>query len=431
MSWLSIPLPNPLKSLHSDVSQSHESPPSSSLQSSDGQHASSPVAGVKEDFSVLSLTIGRQLRGVAAFLAPPPEMASPASAAESSDVDASDSSSLSLLGIRNDLVEIGGSFKSGLSLLSSNKAVSGISKIASNLLQFGEEGDGHKDETFGDDHSGFCDAPGITDDVLNFVEEISTRPECWMDFPLSLKLDFNMSDTQKEHASTVLQLSPSFTALKLKLSSYMSDKNFWMIYFILLLPRLDVHGSELLSTSEIVEAREILLQNLKNKSYAQVESNENKTAIASADGDQHRDRDRQGESSPSQGKKILADTINAMREIHIEEHESTDQWLKEGGIDRSTSVSARKPLEEDMSFSDLEDDDDDLSRRLSGSRPGENIRSPSPNGSSEWVQLNDNSKTQGGCQKASPSSHDRDSEGEESNDWLTIDDFDSDSSAAV
>ena len=64
--------------------------------------------------------------------------------------------------------------------------------------------------------------------------------------------DFNMSDVQKEHASTVERLAPSLAALRLKLQSYMSEEQFWIIYFILLLPRLSEHDFELLSTSKAI-----------------------------------------------------------------------------------------------------------------------------------------------------------------------------------
>jgi hypothetical protein len=59
-----------------------------------------------------------------------------------------------------------------------------------------------------------------------------------------------MSDAQKEHASTVERLAPSLAALRVKLRSYMSEEQFWIVYFILLLPRLSEHDVELLSTSK-------------------------------------------------------------------------------------------------------------------------------------------------------------------------------------
>lgn len=60
-----------------------------------------------------------------------------------------------------------------------------------------------------------------------------------------------MSDVQRMHISTVEQLVPSISTLKIKLQSFMSNEIFWMIYFILLLPRLDQPDFELLATSEV------------------------------------------------------------------------------------------------------------------------------------------------------------------------------------
>ena len=128
----------------------------------------SHVAGVREDLSVFSQTIGRQLRGVAAFLAPPPSPpSSPSPVAAPSDSSSSASSSPTLRGIRNDLAEIGGSFKSGL-------------KTFSNLFQ-SQPGDA--DDECLEDYDGVA---GITEEVLHFVSQLSTRPECWTDFPSAL-----------------------------------------------------------------------------------------------------------------------------------------------------------------------------------------------------------------------------------------------------
>jgi len=123
--------------------------------------------GVKEDLSLI-------FRGVANFLAPPPSSSSPPSSSASSGESTSPSKTLT--GIRNDLVEIGGSFKSSLSLLSPRKAVTGISKLASQLLQSER------------DHEEFDGGavPGTTDDVVRFVKEISSMPECWTEFPFPL-----------------------------------------------------------------------------------------------------------------------------------------------------------------------------------------------------------------------------------------------------
>ncbi|PPR89931.1 hypothetical protein GOBAR_AA30752 [Gossypium barbadense] len=172
MSWL-------LKSLQSEVPRSPTPSPDHSPTNLNG--------GVKDDLSLIGETIGRQLRGVAAFLAPPPSPPSiNASERGLEQEQVQEPQSDKLLGIRNDLAEIGGSFKSGLSLLSSNRAVTEISRFASSLLQFPDQDDhgGHDED---DDDEDYDDGvPGITDEVIKFVKEISNRPELWTDFPLSL-----------------------------------------------------------------------------------------------------------------------------------------------------------------------------------------------------------------------------------------------------
>ena len=178
MSWL-------FKSFQSDGLDSLE-------QDHDDHSPSTTPSGVKDDLFALGQTLGRQFRGVANFLAPPPPSSiaavDPSSSSSSSEPQSqSQSQSQALVGIRNDLVEIGGSLKSRLTLLSSAKAVSEISKLASNLLQFenNEEEEEEEEEAFRQDEDD-DDVPGVTDDVLDFVSEISTRPELWTDFPLPL-----------------------------------------------------------------------------------------------------------------------------------------------------------------------------------------------------------------------------------------------------
>lgn len=59
-----------------------------------------------------------------------------------------------------------------------------------------------------------------------------------------------MSDAQREHASAVEHIVPGLTALRANIHSYLEDDQFWMIYFILLLPRLNEHDFEILSTPQ-------------------------------------------------------------------------------------------------------------------------------------------------------------------------------------
>lgn len=69
--------------------------------------------------------------------------------------------------------------------------------------------------------------------------------------PFVFFADFDISEVQYEHASIIEQLVPSLADLRSRISSHMNDKKFWMIYFILLLPRLNEEDSELLSTLEV------------------------------------------------------------------------------------------------------------------------------------------------------------------------------------
>lgn len=385
MSWL-------FKSLQSDGSDSPQSSPTNRN------------GGVKEELSVLGENIGRQLRGVAAFLAPPP--------ITESQSQSRPSDSPTLQGIRDDLVEIGGSFKSGLSLLSGNKAVAGFSKLASNLLQFRNQDD------YGEEFDGVA---GITGEVVEFVKEISLRSECWTDFPLSLDDDFEMSDAQREHAFSVERLVPSFTDLRISLRPHLGDNRFWMIYFILLLPRLNEEDFELLSTPKIIATRNTLLQKLQTTRNVQVGNNTSDASQKSSEigGTQ--------EENIGSREKDVTKIVNATKDLEIEDEENTEQWLEEDDTDTGFSVSTRKEIhhEEDVSFSDLEDESNDRPGRLSARRSAEGTKAISPSGSSDWVQLHESSMHRGDLERAcrSTTSRDKDSEGE-SSDWLAVDDFD-------
>ncbi|TKY54813.1 hypothetical protein E2542_SST19226 [Spatholobus suberectus] len=388
MSWL-------FKSNHPDPESSrlhrtviHSSPPP--LPAADSH-------GVKEDISHI-------FRGVANFLAPPP----PSPSSSSSSAGDSSSSSQTLTGIRNDLVEIGGSFKNSLSRISSNKAVTGISKFASQLLQL------EPDQQRNDDDA----VPGTTEDVVRFVKEISARPECWTEFPLPLYNDFSMSNSQREHALAIEQLVPEFVALRLTLCSYMNVEKFWMIYFLLILPRLNQHDFERLSTPKIVEARDVLLQQLGEKKNLQAGERENPRTV---DTYQEGREDCGRDSISSEQNQILTEVTNAVEGLEVDDLISSEKWLEDTDIDATSMTSCTKlQHEEDVSFSDLEDDRSYSSDKLSGYRDAQDIRGSSPEGASDWVQLHESSKRDG--RKKAVRLKGKDSE-DESNDWLTVDDF--------
>ncbi|KAF8674311.1 hypothetical protein HU200_048139 [Digitaria exilis] len=98
---------------------------------------SAAAEGVKEDLTELSKTLTRQFWGVANFLAPPPGEASPSPSPSPQSVGGQSGDAGTppeIAGIRNDFAEIGGRFKSGISRISSHKAVTGFSKMASNFF---------------------------------------------------------------------------------------------------------------------------------------------------------------------------------------------------------------------------------------------------------------------------------------------------------
>lgn len=59
-----------------------------------------------------------------------------------------------------------------------------------------------------------------------------------------------MSDSQKEHVASIVQFVPGLESLRQKVCHELSDRQFWIIYFVLLLPRLNGNDLELLSTPE-------------------------------------------------------------------------------------------------------------------------------------------------------------------------------------
>ncbi|KAH0649879.1 hypothetical protein KY284_029791 [Solanum tuberosum] len=419
-SWFSLPIPNPFKFDDDGAGDGTggEKPSSPAAKGSDPNSS-----GIKEDFSAISQTFSQHLRGVAAFLAP----TSPTQSEQESSTE-------KFSGIKSDLVEIGDSFKSGLSLFSSNKAVSEISKLASNFLQFGDESidrENAEDEDGDDDYDDDDDEEevvGITDDVVDFVSTISQRPQLWTDFPLSLPSDFSMSDSQKEHVASIVQFVPGLESLRQKVCHELSDRQFWMIYFVLLLPRLNGNDLELLSTPEVVEVRETLLQQLQSKKDPQPGESKDSEIVDASEMDV-KVSGQQGSDSKLEEKNISVETANASQDKDSLHDEKRQEQLEDEKTKNTTSYADKN--EDDVSFSDLEDDDTDLSdSRLQGSKPTHRKKVSSSSESHEWIQLNENSKAQGSQQKAGQSIHrDKDSEGEDSSDWLTVDDVDSDSLA--
>lgn len=408
--------------------------------------------GVKEDLSELTKTLSRQFWGVASFLAPPPSDQTTEAAAGPSDAAAG--------GIRSDLAEIGGKFRSGISKLSDNIVRTDFTKIASDLLQLGvvEE----RDEV----------AVGVTEEVVAFARDIAMHPETWLDFPLPSDDDedeeFEMSDAQQEHALAVERLAPRLAALRIELCpGYMSESCFWMIYFVLLHPRLDKHDAELLSAPEIVKARGMLTQEMQNRAVPNLEQNQPITESYYSGDTSAMPHEKQSFVSPnSQFESIPLEAVPAEPNSSIlndkfatdkhpilsselpiidksvtEEHpinkpsssskvdenfeDEADDWLKEESLDTHGAGTSTIPIEndEDVSFSDLEEDDADASTSYKKAAYGSDS---STRESRDWVQLGRSStdstkdiNTVGTEQVSAPNS-----ESKESSDWLDLEEID-------
>lgn len=202
MSWLARSIANTLK-LDDDEEENDNVSPSkrdhstgkpgaeseqNQEQSDDPSSPTSPSRGVREDLSELTKTLSRQFWGVASFLAPPPSQQQQSESGKplnefgsepepESDPDQGGSDAVGPAGIRNDFAELGGRFRSGISKLSNNMAVSEITKIASNILQLGSDEED-------DDESWTKGAVGVTEEVVAFARDIAMHPETWLDFPL-------------------------------------------------------------------------------------------------------------------------------------------------------------------------------------------------------------------------------------------------------
>lgn len=424
----------PSRSQNPNYDVDDEQIPSQAIDSS----SSTPPRGVKEDLSEISKTLTRQFWGVASFLAPPPpEATDRGREVGDSDQDLADPAGIT--GIRNDLSEIGGRFRTGITKLSSNKAVSEFTKIASNILQFGSEEDLTVEEYA---QRGVV---GVTEEVVMFARDVALHPETWLDFPLpddDDEQDFDLSDAQQEHALAVERLAPELAALRTELClGYMSDACFWKIYFVLVHPRLSRHDAEILSTPEIVRAREMLAHELhdpsKPKSYESGPGNtgadttklshEEQLSVpvndlsesipveisavepaSSAEADIEMDKHAVTSSEiPVVDKKVVEEvsvkpsrsekpTPSTSISVVDSDDNDADDWLKEENTEADTIPfkGTSYPMgndDEDISFSDLEEDDDVPTSSKKPGHPNDKVSSETRKNkeSNDWLDVED------------------------------------------
>ncbi|KAJ0771081.1 putative BSD domain-containing protein [Helianthus annuus] len=347
---------------------------------------------LEEDLSELTETLTHQYRCVSSFLAPNER-------SEPSDLEPEP-----IAGIRRDFAEIGGRFRSG------------ISKFASEFLQVDSDDDDCDSSDGGGDSDGDSGgAVGVTDDVVVFVSDIVMHPETWLEFPLPEDEDddedFDLSDAQQEHVFAVQRLAPTLRALRIELCpSYMSETSFWKIYFVLLHPRLERDAADLLSTPNIVKARALLTHKLKNRSCSENVSDCKSRSLSL-------------EASAIETVKhpVKSDDVQIVDKSVIQEetHEVKDEdvWLKEESPEIVAILIENK---EDVSFSDLEDDDDDDGNIPIHYKNATYASDCSTKSLRDSVQLNRSSiDRKDSDSSAQVSVHDSQMKG--SNDWLDVD----------
>ncbi|KAL0876241.1 hypothetical protein Bca101_025946 [Brassica carinata] len=413
MAWLARSIANSLK-IDEDDGDEKETTETKPIGDPVSDQPSSPSAlrsqsprGVKEDISELTKTFRSQLWGVASFLAPPPSSSSDQTEEEETrkSSDHAEGDEDLMAGIRSDFVEIGGRFKTGISKLSGNLPVSEITKMASSFWQ---GGDSKERDGVGED------VIGVTEEVVGFAKDLALHPETWLDFPFPEEDnnfdDFEMTDAQYEHALAVERVATGLAALRIELCpAYMSEYCFWRIYFVLMHPKFSKHDALLLSTPQVLESRALLSHELLHKrNKAAVPESSGDTGIAGANVEplsvtivpspepfktisvetihSGETSEAETEKHPIESKEIqVVDkpvieekpapaphdkpvTGSSPRVIDVQvdddDDDDVDDWLKDednaGTVSSTVATKHVVDEDEDVTFSDLEEDDDDI-----------------------------------------------------------------------
>ncbi|GAU18449.1 hypothetical protein TSUD_231860 [Trifolium subterraneum] len=375
-------------------SSQSQSPQSDSSQSESPSPLSPTARGVKEDISELTKSLSRQFWGVASFLAPPPDPDhDPNHDPQTRDSDPNLADEDVIAGIRSDFAEI----------------------------------------------------------------------------------NFELSDAQQEHALAVEHLAPQLAALRMELCpGYMSDGCFWKIYFVLLHPKISKDEAVILSTPQIMEARAMLTQALDRRSKEKKVPELSSISSKEEEQEQHLfvPSNAELESVPLQTAPVEEAPPMVVSNVKMEEHpvksdvtqpidksvvkevpinpsaeqsasdstnrfsyeetyeDDADDWLKEEDSSEMVGPSGTTVHtgdDEDVSFSDLEEDDGDVhvsNKKTSGS-------DSSTKDSRDWVQLGRNSpnsdkdlNSMENRRAGSELSSARNSVSKDSNDWLNVDDID-------
>ncbi|MCO5561508.1 hypothetical protein L7F22_015129 [Adiantum nelumboides] len=238
-------------------------------------------------------------------------------------------------------------------------------------------------------------------------------------------VDFEMSDAQKEHVHEVEHASPRLAALRIELCpDYMSEGRFWKIYFVLLHSRLSKKDAVLLSTPQIMEARALLLSNLQKKGFQGSTRKDDRQGASQ--GRHQTSGETMGDTLEEvQNKNVLASTVKLATLNYLDEEADADRWLhEESSPHLGSSATAGLANEDDVSFSDLEEDDDSLISKGVGTS---NVK-----GTQGWVELNEDHEEQefkpgnGKLDREKTALAGKMQDQRESSDWLTVEEDDSD-----
>ena len=113
---------------------------------------------------------------------------------------------------------------------------------------------------------------GITPLLKEYVRNLTQHPQTWLDFPvveLTKKKNnkknkpFKLSNKEEAHALKILQEVPELNELRYNISPrYISDDNFWQIYFLLISNKFHIDDSDdLLSMPELQKSENSLMYN--------------------------------------------------------------------------------------------------------------------------------------------------------------------------
>ncbi|KAF8061177.1 hypothetical protein N665_1212s0003 [Sinapis alba] len=236
----------------------HDSERNADRSSTISPEEEAQARGVKDDLTELSHTLTRKFRGVANFLAPLPERFS-SDLRFSSELRSSDPG-LNQSCVASDARE------TGIRARSWNSDTMEEKDVCNDPVEEEEE------EETDEEEEEEMDAVAITDEVLVFARNIAMHPETWLDFPLDPEEDLDeleMSDAQRGHALAIERLAPRLAALRIELCPcHMTLGFFWKVYFVLLLSRLNKHDAQLLSSPQVMEARALWMKELQNQTHS-------------------------------------------------------------------------------------------------------------------------------------------------------------------